>query len=245
MNYNELNAHQRDSLINFDEAQHLYTVNNQSLESVTTVVEQCFEQFDAPYWAARKAIPPMTPEMLMAEWEENGRRARDLGTLMHERIENFYLGRQLTDEERSDDTFSLFLRFAQQHHLQPYRTEWRIFYEEYGIAGTLDFLNYDGNEFVIYDWKRSTKLTDAFGNVIKENRYRKYAFAPLQDLPDTTFYHYALQVSIYRYILEQKYGINVSHSKLGVFHPDNGGEFYVIDLPYLREKVITLLESRI
>jgi hypothetical protein len=51
-------------------------------------------------------------------------------------------------------------------------------------------------------------------------------------------------VSIYRYILEQKYGINVSHSKLGVFHPENG-RYFVLDLPYLKEKVITLLESRI
>jgi hypothetical protein len=87
-------------------------------------------------------------------------------------------------------------------------------------------------------------LTDPAGRVIKESRYRKTAFPPLQTLPDTTFYHYALQVSIYRYILEQKYGINVSRSKLGVFHPENG-RYFVIDLPYLKEEVIKLLDSRI
>ncbi len=244
MDYNQQHFHERDALIHFNEADHIYTHNGQTLESVTTIVEECFEQFDAPYWAERKATPEVTAEMLIEQWAENGRRARDLGTQMHDRIEHFYLGYGLDEAAMSDETFRLFLDFTKEHKLQPYRTEWRIFYEEYGIAGTLDFLNFDGNEFVIYDWKRSTKLVDPFGRVIKDNRYHKTAYPPLQEIPDTTFYHYALQVSIYRYILEQKYGINVSHSKLGVFHPENG-RYFVLDLPYLKEKVITLLESRI
>jgi hypothetical protein len=244
MDYNQQHTHERDALIHFNEADHIYTHNGQTLESVTTIVEECFEQFDAPYWAARKATAEVTAEMLMEQWAENGRQARDLGTLMHDRIEHYYLGYGLDESAMKDDTFSMFLDFTREYKLQPYRTEWRIYYEEYGIAGTLDFLNYDGNEFVIFDWKRSTKLTDAAGRVIKESRYRKTAKSPLQSLPDTTFYHYALQVSIYRYILEQKYGINVSRSKLGVFHPENG-RYIVIDLPYLRKEVVDLLEARI
>lgn len=47
------NAHMRDTRINFDEASHTYS--GQGLKSVTTIVEECFEQFDADFWSKNKA----------------------------------------------------------------------------------------------------------------------------------------------------------------------------------------------
>ncbi|MBQ7851721.1 MAG: hypothetical protein IKA19_02410 [Muribaculaceae bacterium] len=236
-NYNERNAHERDYLLTFDEVQHIYTLNGRRMESVTTIVEDCFPKFDAEYWAARKAPAlGLTPEQLIAQWEEKACQARELGTCMHEKIEHHYMG--ISSE--SDETFDLFLQFAKKYVLQPYRTEWRIFYEEYGIAGTLDFLEYRDGQFNIYDWKRSEKLV-VNGVVEKESRYRKTALPPIAHLSDTTFYHYALQVSIYRYILEKKYGINVSQSRLAVFHPSYKCP-HVIDIPYLRKEVELVLE---
>lgn len=240
MQYNELNAHERDSLLCFDEANHIYTCNGNQMESVTTVVENCFPKFDAEYWAAKKAKQQgCTAEKILKQWEQNAVQARNLGTMMHDKIEKYYMG----IESENDATFDLFLAFAKDHKLNPYRTEWRIFYEEYGIAGTLDFLECSDGRFVIYDWKRSTKLINK-GQVEQYSRFRKKALEPVSHLDDTSFYHYALQVSFYRYILEQKYDINVSEGKLAVFHPDNG-KYYLIDIPYLREEVIAVLESRV
>ena len=115
----------------------------------------------------------------------------------------------------------------------PYRSEWRIYMEEYGVAGTLDFLERrpDGT-FNIYDWKRSKKLIAADGSVEQTNRYGKRGFYPVNHLHDCSFHHYALQLSIYRYILEHCYGIQVSHLKLGVFHPDYSMA-YIVPVPYL------------
>ena len=39
MNYNELNAHQRDPFLSFDAGTHTYTVGDRTLTSVTTIVE--------------------------------------------------------------------------------------------------------------------------------------------------------------------------------------------------------------
>lgn len=241
MTVNEKNAHCRDALIHFDPEQHVYTLNGRELESVTTLVESCFERFDADYWARRKC--PEDPESLKKQWEDKAREARDLGTRMHERIESHYLGLPADPEAGSDPTFRRFLDFSREFRLTPYRTEWRIFSERYGIAGTLDFLAVtpDGR-FIIYDWKRSTKVVDADGRIIT-NRYPKYALRPLNSLPDTVYYHYALQVSIYRFILAEHYGINVDSAFLGVFHCDLPRHFRV-SLPYLRDEVATLLESR-
>lgn len=242
MNFNEKNSHTRDSHIHFDEVGHLYTFGDETFESVTTVVENTFDKFDAPAWAAKKC--PSDPESLLRQWEEKAKTARDLGTLMHDRIERFYLGQQLEEEAATDPTFMRFLRFASKHPLTPYRSEWRIYSEDFKIAGTLDFLTIDdkGN-FTIYDWKRSTKVVDDSGHIL-DRAYGRHALEPISSLDDTTYNHYALQVSIYRYILELHYGIVVKEAYLGVFHPDMA-TYHRVPLPYLRKEVVALLQSRL
>lgn len=242
MTYNEKNAHCRDGLIDFDPSQHVYYFEGRQFDSVTTIVESCFEQFDADYWAKVKC--PSDPESLKRQWEAKAREARELGTQMHDRIERYYLGQQIEAEAQTDTTFRHFLEFDRHYRLTPYRTEWRIFSERYGIAGTLDFLAVDSDgHFTIYDWKRSTKVVDASGRIVR-GKYPKYALRPLSKLPDTTYHHYALQVSIYRFILAEHYGIEVDKARLGVFHPELPVPFCV-ELPYLREEVEILLKSRI
>ena len=245
MTFNDINRHNRDGLISFDPSQHIHSFGDEVLESVTTVVENMFAKFDAYGAAMRKCgNNEVRARALMDEWEAKGRQARDLGTLMHDRIERHYLGEELEPEALSDPTFAHFLNFAAEHKLKPYRSEWRIFSERFKIAGTLDFLSVtSGGEFEIYDWKRSTKVVDVFGRPI-DNSYRRTAAYPLGGLADTTYNHYALQVSIYRYILAEHYGINVSRAYLGVFHPEMP-EHYCVELPYLRDEVDKLLNHRL
>ena len=66
------------------------------------------------------------------------------------------------------------------------------------------------------------------------------ALEPIPHIPDTTFWHYALQVSIYRHILEKNYAISTAAGKLGVFHPADG-RYHVLDVPYLRDEAVTVL----
>lgn len=241
MDFNAANSHSRDGLISFDQAAHVYTFGDEVFESVTTVVENCFAKFDSMLWAKKKC--PENPQSLIDQWEEKARAARDLGTLMHDRIERYYLGEELEAEAASDPTFARFLSFAADNQLTPYRSEWRIFSEDYKIAGTLDFLAVDSRgRFTIYDWKRSTKVVDDQGRIL-DNCYGRHAHAPLSSLEDYTYNHYALQVSIYRYILERHYGLEISEAYLGVFHPEMSG-YHRVALPYLRDEVITLLGNR-
>lgn len=239
MKFNDINKHERDARLHFDAASHTYTLNGTVFKSVTTVVEECFEQFDADYWAQKKAPSMgMSPEEVKAMWERNGEKARNLGTQMHEKIERFYLG--LPND--SDPTYNLFLQFTKQYHLTPYRTEWAIFDEDSRVAGTLDFLNYSVGVFTIFDWKRSNKIISC-GVPVKMSQWGKRAFGPIAHVHDTTYWHYALQVSIYRYILEKNYGIHVTTCKLAVFHPDYNRP-YVIEVPYMRDEVIAVLNKR-
>ena len=87
INYNEQNGHYRDRNVNFDSELHVYNINGVEHKSVTTLVEDCFEQFDADYWSRKKAPSlGMTPQEVKSMWKRKGDEARNLGKQMHEKI---------------------------------------------------------------------------------------------------------------------------------------------------------------
>ncbi len=243
MNCNELNQHPRDPYLHFDAATHTYRLADRELISVTTLVDGCFPQFDAIYWATRKAAAEgVDPQVILDRWEREAERARNLGTAMHEKIERYYLGHDCGDDT---DAFRLFRLFAANNRLYPFRTEWRIYDEDSGVAGTLDFLERTpAGTFNIYDWKRSRKLVASDGRILMQSPYGKRGLHPLTHLHDTSYWHYAMQLSVYRNILERKYGIRVTGMKLGVFHPTCPTP-WIVDVPYLHDEVERVLASRL
>ena len=91
---------------------------------------------------------------------------------------------------------------------------------------------------VIYDWKRCREIT-------KTNAGNKFATHPaIEHLPDTNFWHYALQLNIYKYILQNKYGKTVTDLYLIVLHPE-APSYKRIKLPDLQGEVAELFEERI
>ena len=48
----ETNIHERDNRINFDEENHIYTIDdNKKAKSVTQLISEFFPKFDKNYWA--------------------------------------------------------------------------------------------------------------------------------------------------------------------------------------------------
>ena len=237
--FNQRNCHYRDSYISFDEATHLYKVNGVTLQSVTNFVEGCFPKFDAEFFAKKKAVYlEKTTQEVLDMWEQKGKESRELGTALHKKIENYY--QDIASAE--DDTFKLFLMFANKIELKPYRTEWAVYDEKHNIAGTIDFVDYQNGEYIIYDWKRSDKIIDN-GMPIKISKYDEKGNHPLEHLDNTPYYHYALQLSIYKFILENNYNIKISDLRLGIFHPTYNKP-YVLRIPYLEKEINDLFNLR-
>ena len=70
----------------------------------------------------------------------------------------------------------------------------------------------EADNFYLFDWKRSKQIK-------KENRYRKGKH-PLNHLDDANYWHYALQLNIYKYILEKNYIIKQT-SEISTFSLEN------------------------
>jgi ATP-dependent exoDNAse (exonuclease V) beta subunit len=114
-----------------------------------------------------------------------------------------------------------------------------IYHEDVKIAGSIDMVyeNPDGT-LSIYDWKRSKDITS-------ENTWNKFALNPLVGhIPDTNFWHYAMQLNTYKYILEEKYGKRIQELNLVRIHPDHPGKTYeLISVPIMTREMIDLFSE--
>ena len=75
-----------------------------------------------------------------------------------------------------------------------------------------------------------------------ENSFQK-GLGPLNHLPDTNYWHYSLQLNIYRRILEELYGVHVSELALVVLHPNNR-TYQVFMLNRMDDEVSAMFEDR-
>lgn len=237
--FNQRNKHPLDSTISFRASDHLYIVNGVCLESVTTFVSSCFPKFNTELHAKQKAgALGISVQEVIEMWERKGKESRDLGTAMHKKIENYYQG----IDSANDDAFNLFRIFANNIKLVPYRTEWAVYDWEYKLAGTIDFVDYQNGEYTVYDWKRSDKII-ANGMPIKTNKYGEKGNYPLEHIDNSPYYHYALQLSLYKFILERNYGIKIDKLRLGIFHPTYNKP-YLLEVPKYENEINTIFNLR-
>jgi hypothetical protein len=122
--------------------------------------------------------------------------------------------------------------------LVPYRSEWEVWSEEYKLAGSIDMIFYrkSDDSYVIYDWKRSKEIKT-------ENRYQS-GLGPVMHLPDTNYWHYSLQLNVYRMILKEKYDMDVNELALVILHPNNP-TFQVIKVNIMEEEINAMFATRL
>ena len=242
----KINAHKRDANIVFDEGPHTYTLNGSHIKftSVTTLVHHQFEQFDAERILdnifKKNPLPEKyqgkTRESLKAEWEDNRNQAATAGTELHQNIEDYFNGR---DIDNKSVEWQYFMQFHTDNlNLKPYRTEWVVYDEDIELAGSIDMVteNEDGT-LTIYDWKRSREIA-------KTSNFNKFSTNPqIEHIPDSNFWHYSLQLNIYKAVLERKYEKIVKDLFLVCLHP-NQKNYQLLKCPNLQNEVQQLFDKR-
>ena len=244
--------HPRDNEIHFDEPSHVYTVQgcSKGYISVSKILHCFFGHFDADEvitkmmrsrnWRNSKWYG-MTREEIKAAWDKNGAEASAAGTAMHLSIEMAMNGAEaeVPAEAKETTEWKYFQSYWEKDSRtwEPWRTEWEVWDPELKLSGSIDMVYRNRNDgtFAIYDWKRAKKLET-------ENSYQS-GIGPLAHLPDTNFWHYSIQLNLYRWLLEKHYGIQISKMALVVLHPNNDGP-KVYPLHRMDEEVEAILAAR-
>ena len=267
------NEHRRDKYLHFNEEKHIYTIwtpskmtrssakqasksllnirnVGENYVSVTTWIKNLFEKFDSDKiinkmmnsknWSSSKYFG-MTKYQIKNQWFANGRKAAEEGTKMHYNIECFY-----NDIVKIDNSveFQYFKQYDDDRtikypNLKPYRTEWMVYDEEMKIAGSIDMVYKceKTGKLHIYDWKRCKEIK-------KTNPWQNSIHPQLEHIPDTNFWHYTLQLNIYKAVVERNYGMKVESLNLVCLHPENTN-YIQYNVPILTDEMTILVDELI
>ena len=241
--------------------------------SVTTLVSHFKKSFDAKAVAAKVSKSKRSkwfgidPIAIEAIWNAESDRAMTLGTFYHNQRESDICG--LASMEREGIVVPIFppsgesngIRLAPSQKLDSgIYPEHMMYLKSAGICGQSDFVEVVNNKVNIIDYKTNKEIKkESFKNW--EGISDKMSF-PISSLDDCNFNHYALQLSIYMYIILkhnpklQPGKINIHHILFEVEETDQWGypiarlnddgdpivkEVIPIDIPYLKDEVISII----
>ena len=219
---------------------HEYKLLNQAeiiFTSVTTFIERFFEGFDAQKVATKlinnyPKYAGRTVESLIADWDA----AADHGTSVHKEFE-----RWLKESIEPSDIKAINGKdWMENYRLRSdidIHSEVIVYSEELSIAGTVDILAKDNatGTYDIIDWKTSKKINmTSYGQKMGTHPATGH-------LMDCNFYHYSIQLSLYRYILEEYYGLDIHNQMIAQLQDD---KVNALVAPYMRDEIIEMLKYR-
>jgi len=229
----------RDITLNRDT--HTYSLlSNPDLTftSVTTYIDNFFEKFDAER-VAKKLIEnypkyaDRTIDSLKKEWEESAK----YGTMVHDEIEMWIKNKTEPKDIKSINGKNWLLAYQAKSDIDVL-SEIIIYSKELKIAGTMDILAKDNStgEYIIIDWKTSKKINKI------SHKHKTGTHKVTENIMDCNFNHYSLQLSLYRYILEEYYNLKVRNQVVAHIK-DDGVDAHLA--PYMKMEIMNILDSGI
>ena len=235
----------------FFEHDHHYEYKDKRIGvSVTKLIEEYTNEFDSQSIAERVAIKEgKSTQEVLDEWKYKNWVACEKGHLGHLYAQNIWQGiNTLEDIKRAcmdvKTPLESILRQADNFYndykdrLEHLYDEYVIGSEEYDLASAIDhlFINKLTGGLVLVDYKTNS-------DIHKNERYAKKMKVPLSHLKDNTLTHYAIQLSIYKYIVEKYTNLKFEEMFI-VWFSENIDNYQIIEVPYLYKEVKNILELR-
>lgn len=262
--------------ITFKADKHIYEsidpTDNITWLGVTTFVSMFKPKFDAPMQSLKSSKNKkskwygLDPEVIQQLWKSEGERGMGLGTYYHNQREaNFTAIDTIQRSGREVPVIKPMmegdLKIAPPQNLvEGVYPEHMVYLKSAGICGQSDRVEVINNTVDIYDYKTNKE--------IKTQGYRSWDGKTakmegiVSHLDDCEFYHYALQLSLYMYMI-LKHNPKFQPGKLQIQHilfeedgkdkygypitkRDSNGDPIVkevvpYDLPYLKDEVLSMI----
>jgi len=204
----------KDKSVSFNSETHTYFKKDKKLISVTTFLSAFKNKFDSDYWSEKIAKREnTTKEVILKKWKDKAFKSTEIGTAIHKIFEDYTnneyfilneeIGFNIPDLEKEfyidynkkrKVAIDFINDFFVSKRLTPIESEF-IVCDKF-LAGQIDNISKDSeNNYYILDFKTNEK--------IDYDSYNKKMKGILCEFNDSSFYHYSLQLSIYREILKE------------------------------------------
>jgi ATP-dependent exoDNAse (exonuclease V) beta subunit len=214
-----------DKSVVFDSESHTYTKNGKKLTSVTSFISQFKNKFDSDYHSKRIAEKEgKTQTEILKLWSDKAKKSCDIGTAIHKIFEEYIdgnfcvLGNEILIDfvdldieylvdfyPKSKVAIQFIKDFFISGRLTPVYTEYIVHNDT--LAGQVDLICKDKQKnYYILDFKTNDK--------IEVYSYNKKMLGIFKEINDSSFYHYSLQLSIYKQMFDKEVkGLFLVHIK--------------------------------
>ena len=243
----------------FFENGHYYTYKDKQVGvSVTKYISQFENEFDSDTLSQKVSYKNGISQFeVLNEWKRKGEYSCLKGTAIHEWLQDNYANREYKFDLSQLEEYPEYYKIEDIDHLKQmaidfindYKNRYILIGDEilcgipdFDIASAIDLLFYDtvNNEVVLADIKTNTDLKGWKSTP----SYVKKMLQPLENIKDITFEHYKIQLSIYRYFLEEYAHIPISDNMFIVYLSEKEKSYNIIQIPYLKNEVEKILKLR-
>ena len=211
-----------DDEITLDSEKHKYSLKaepNIQFKSVTEFIHLFFEEFNQKQ-TAEKLISThpkykgKTVDEVIKHWGKGAER----GNIVHNEIEDYINDRKKIPSHEMSKVGAAWIRYKEKNG-NKFLSEKIIYSKELKIAGTIDALVYNKKNdcYHIVDWKTNKQI------IKKSFNKRKGKSNSTSHLDDCNYIHYSLQLSFYKKILKEYYGLRVE--SLVIIHFKENADF--------------------
>jgi ATP-dependent exoDNAse (exonuclease V) beta subunit len=233
-----INKHNK---IKFEEENHIYKIKETTLQSVTSFISQFHKKFEK-----NKILNQISKgdKLLKIKLKYDWDNSSTWGTYIHELLEEYVNiredGKELKDYKKRVKEFQVLqgielIDYYLNNGWEVLSPEVRVYSEELGLCGTCDLILINQqDELLILDYKTCTSIPTY-------NFNKEFFYTPINHLDDTKHNHYAIQLSVYRYLLELD-----GHKVIGhhLIHLPKNAKGNIIKLDYLKKEVKKLIETK-
>lgn len=216
-----------------------------SVSKFFSLFKKPFDKSIAYNCAGKGDYVGMTAEEVLNHWEVYGKERADVGTRVHNSLELFSNTTTILPENH--DLRPAILNIASQYkgYYRQYN-EVVLSDDEFKIAGTSDkvfLVNSNKDSPIdIGDYKSNLKGIHQVDLDKKGQPVHKWMLHCLDWLVDSKYNGYALQLSVYGYMVEKLTGKKIRKLFIHYINPDNPLINYQIPLPYMRLEVQAMFE---
>jgi len=193
--------------IDFDNINHIYTINSKRLFSASSFVAKHSSKFDAKIISRNCEKAWKVPSNTIQDmWKSNGRLSADFGTVVHKALEYYFnykeAGAKISDAKDMEDNYAMpkhpFLKSVIEGLEKVYTHEGKIYHEAFVTdvetlrCGQVDVLQ------VLDEKKKICSIVDYKVNVSAEEESSKgKLLEPFNKLPKNKLSKYQIQMSFY------------------------------------------------